>query len=436
MLKRIIRSITPGVVLRWYHLLLASIAPLWYGNPSRHLVVIGVTGTKGKSTTSYLIAQLLERLGHRVGLTSTAIFKIAEHEWLNDKKMTMLGRFATQQMLARMRVARCTYAVIETSSEGIAQWRHRGIAYDVAVFTNLTPEHLEAHGSFEAYRNAKEAFFQHLTAFPPKVIAGKTIPKIMVINSDDPESKRLKNIAADKIISYAIQQPADCQALTVTIAAHGSQFTVNDIPCSIPLLGRFNVYNALAATAAVSVLGFPLTEIARVIKQVQPVPGRQELINEGQAFTVMVDYAHEPESQNQLFELVALMPKRRTIHVTGSAGGGRDTNRRAVLGAIAAEHADVVIVTNEDPYDEDPQEIIDAVADGALQAGKKLNETLFVIADRKRAVEHALRCARPKDLVLITGKGAEQAICVANGKKIPWDDRAITREILREISKS
>lgn len=431
MIKRFIKSIIPEPLLNTYHLILAHLAAIIYGHPSKRLVVIGVTGTKGKSTTVNLIAKLLEDLGEKVGLTSTINFKVDTKEWLNNKKMTMLGRFATQKLLRDMVKAGCDYAVIETSSEGIKQSRHIGLQYDVIVFTNLSPEHIEAHGSFDNYRATKEKLFQYLTHFSNKEMQGKIVPKTIITNLDSPASERVLEFPADKKVTYSRDKQSDWQSVNCQVNASGSSFTIRNINFELNLLGNFNIYNATAAVATLATIGFELSDIATSLKKIKPLPGRQEWIDQGQDFLVMVDYAYEPTSQKQLFQLLEMVPKNRVIHVTGSTGGGRDKDRRQKLGELAASKADIVIVTNEDPYDEDPHLIVDMVANGAIHAGKKLKENLFKIIDRREAIRKALDLAGKNDLVLITGKGSEQAMCVKDGKKIPWDDRKVVREILR-----
>ncbi len=431
--KEIIKKIIPPVALRWYHKILAMVANVFYGFPSNKLVVIGVTGTNGKSTTVHLIAKMFEGAGFKVGSTSTVGFKIADKEWLNKKKMTMLGRFALQKILRQMVNVGCKYAIIETSSQGVEQFRHLGVNYDVAVFTNLTPEHIEAHGGFENYKKAKGKFFQHLTAKPKKVIDGKTVPKVSVVNIDDEHANYFSGFPTDKKFGYGIKTRAALLAENVESESGGSRFTVNGVSFEINLLGRFNIYNALAAAAVGLSQGLSLDIISKSLEKVSGVPGRMEFIDEGQNFKVLVDYAPEPASMAKLYETVRsgqfLASGSRIIHVLGSAGGGRDKARRPILGKLAGENADYVIITNEDPYDEDPMEIINQVAGGAV--GKQDGVNLFKILDRGEAIAKAIGLAHEGDLVILTGKGSEQAICVADNKKIPWDDREKVREILR-----
>lgn len=460
--KELIKKFIPRFLLRWYHKTLALAANLFYGFPSNKLIVIGVTGTNGKSTAVHLIAKMFEGAGFKVGATSTVGFKIAGEECLNKKKMTMLGRFALQKLLRQMVAAGCRYAIVETSSQGVEQFRHLGVNYDVAVFTNLTPEHIEAHGGFENYKKAKGKFFAHLTAKPKKVIDGKVAPKVSVVNIDDEYAEYFANFLADEKIKYGIKNQAAIRAENVAFRNNGADFSVQGVPFHLNLMGEFNVYNALAAACVGLSQGLTLNEIAKLLDQVPAVPGRMEFIDEGQNFKILVDYAPEPASMEKLYETVRgsgfVASGGKIIHVLGSAGGGRDKSRRPILGKIAAENADYVIITNEDPYDENPEEIINQVAAGAtspatpLRSAQGINLSpeqennasaskagglktegvnLFKILDRGEAITKALSLARENDLVIITGKGSEQAICVANNKKISWDDRKKVREILK-----
>ncbi len=459
MLKRLLKSVVPKGALGAYHRAMAKAAALRYGNPSASMVVIGVTGTNGKSTTANMIAAVLEGAGFRVGLATTCNFRIAGKEWLNDTKMTMLGRFRLQKLLAQMRDAGCRYAVIETSSEGIAQYRHAGIAYDMAVFTNLTPEHIESHGGFENYKAAKAKLFAKLSTDPRKSFDGKDVPKVIVSNLDSPHGQFFLDHTANKKYGYMVErrglspqgtvpQPdslaspdsaaprkiewpiALVKAMSPEYAADGARFNVRDVPFRLQMLGVINVENAMAAVAVGLSQGIELPVMAKALAEFKGVPGRQEFIRAGQDFLAIVDYAHEPESFRKLYDLIGLLPKRRIIQIIGSAGGGRDKSRRTVLGTLAAQKADVVIVTNEDPYDEDPDAIIEAVAAGAREAGKRDGENLFVVKDRREALAAAVGMAQKDDIVVATGKGAEQWICVADGKKVPWDERVEMRKAI------
>jgi UDP-N-acetylmuramoyl-L-alanyl-D-glutamate--2,6-diaminopimelate ligase len=437
-MKALLKKILPAFVISWYHKILAVLAMTVYGRPSNRLIVIGVTGTNGKSTVVNLTAELLKSNEVKVGLSATTNFKIGEQEWLNDQKMTMLGRFKTQKLLKDMIKAGCRYAVIETSSEGIKQYRHLGINYDLLIFTNLTPEHLEAHGGFANYKNAKGKLFKHLTSRKRKIIDGQKIDKTIIVNRDDEQADYFLSFAADKKLTYSINKPSDFRAAGIELQGNGTTFnlqpsTLNPQPSTYKtnLLGLVNVYNCLGAMAAAKVLNMAEEKIKQALLEYRGVPGRFEFVESGRNFKVMVDYAPEPESMTKLYETLKIFNFHKIIHVLGSCGGGRDVARQPVLGKLAAINADYVIVTNEDPYDDDPQKIIDNVATGAEAAGKTLNQNLFKILDRRQAIKKALSLAQENDLVLITGKGCEQYICVAGGKKIPWDDREVTKELIK-----
>lgn len=432
-MKSLLRKIIPKFAIRWYHLVLVELAALWYGYPSKEMVIIGVTGTKGKSSTSYLIAKILEGAGHKVGLTSTVLFKINEKEWLNPYKMTMLGRFALQKLLREMVKSGCEYAVVETSSEGILQSRHRGIDFDVAVFTNLSPEHIESHGNYANYRAAKGELFRSLKK---KNIGGKEIPRVIIGNADDKEAEYFLNFPADKKFTFTLNDKVVDSIMTtvaedVTLGETGSKFRVDGQKFELPLVGRFNIYNALAAITTALSQNISLEKVAGVLSKVNLIPGRFEFVRVAAPFKVIVDYAHEPASMEEMFAATNLIPHEKLIHVFGGTGGGRDKSKRAIMGKISAANADSIIVTNDDPYNEDQNKIADDIIDGIKAAGQAEYEKIL---DRRKAIQKALALADDGDLVLITGKGAEQAMMIA-GERVPWDDREIVKNILKNYGR-
>lgn len=431
--KEIFKALQPP-----YHFLFGYLAAIWHGQPSNEMVVIGVTGTTGKTTSIFLAANVLKSAGYKVGYISTAMFSDGEKEWLNDKKMTMLGKFFTQKMLSQMKNNNCEVAIIETTSEGIAQFRHRFINYDTLLFTGLYPEHIESHGGFDNYKKAKGELFNHLRRCKSKNIKGRKIDKTIIINADNKYADYFMSFWAERKIifgtgdsEFAGDNLKMVKAENVNADDKGLSFTIGSMEIKTRLLGKFNVSNVLAAVCIGLSSGFTIDQIRGGLEKITNMPGRLEKINSGQKFTVIVDYAFEPNALAKLYETVKSIPHNKIIHVLGSTGGGRDRTRRPKLGKLAGENADYIIITNEDPYDEDPMQIIEDVESGIRK--QELGKNYWKILDRRKAIKKALSLAREKDIVLVTGKGSEQAICVANGKKIPWDDRKIIQESLREL---
>ncbi len=424
-----LKKMIPKGWLSAYHFAMAHAAAFIYRYPSKKMTVIGVTGTNGKSSTVQLIGQLLMASGHKVGCTTTDSFRIGERLIANDKKMTMLGRTQTQQLLSEMKKRGCEFAIVETSSQGIEQSRHIGIDYNAMVFTNLTPEHIEAHGGFEAYKAAKQKAF--------RVLVGKP-GAISVVNMDDEHAADFSTIDVETVVGFSREDKKSgsilvdraVRASEVDMRQDGTGATVDGKRVSIPLVGSFYFENALAAIATVLQFNVPLDNVVKAAANLKPIPGRLETfeVNEG---LVIVDYAPEPYSLKALYEVLELLEPKKIIHVTGSTGGGRDVARRAEIGKLAAKKDDIVIVTNEDPYDDDPWQIINDVADGAVDGGMKDGESLFRILDREEAVNKAVSLVEKGDIAIITGKGSEPVMCVAGGKKVPSDDRDFVRSAIR-----
>jgi UDP-N-acetylmuramoyl-L-alanyl-D-glutamate--2,6-diaminopimelate ligase len=348
--------------------------------------------------------------------------------------MTMPGRFYLQKLLRQMADAGCRYAVVETSSQGLIQSRHIGINYDIAVWTNLTPEHIEAHGGFENYKAAKRRLFSHVASCAHKQIDGKPVPKFAVVNADREHAEYYASTPGlMQVVWYGIGEGKGERATGVVLEAEHSSFTYAGIACRVPLPGEFNVENAMAALATCKALEVDVAGAAAKLARIVRVPGRFERVDLGQPWTVIVDYAVEPVAFRKLYETLERLPHQRLIHVYGSCGGGRDVSRRPLIGKLGGEKADVVIVTNEDPYDDDPRQIIDQVAAGALEAGKVLETNLFKIPDRRLAIQKAMELAKPGDMVVLTGKGHEPWICVEDGKKVPWDEVAVSKDAISRV---
>jgi len=389
-IKNLIKKVLGKNLLSVYHFCWAFFGALFFGFPgySKKMKIIGVTGTSGKSTTCDLITRILDRSGNKVASLSTIRFKIGDKEWENKYKMTMPGRFVIQKFLRQAKNAKCNFVVLEVTSEGIRQFRHKFINFDTAVFTNLSKEHIESHGSFENYRNEKLKLF-------------KATKNIHVINADDKNAEYFLKISAKQKITFSLREAKEL-----------------NLDFSLP--GDFNLYNAMAAISVAKIYGVSLEVCKKALEKATGIAGRMEIIQKD-PFEVIVDYAHTPE---QLESVYRSFEQKPLVCVLGSCGGGRDKWKRPVLGEIATKYCRDIFVTNEDPYDEDPLEIINQVAVGVKKAEK--------ILDRKEAIKKAINLAKPGDTVVITGKGSEPWMCVANGKKIPWDDRQIARDALQK----
>lgn len=434
-LKKTLKKILPEFLVLGYHLCLAQLASLCYGQPSRHLVMIGITGTKGKSTTANFIWSVLQAGGYKTGLIGTANIKIGHTESLNPYHMTMPGPFVIQRLLRQMVKAGCTHCVMEVTSEGVKQWRHKGILYDVAIFTNLSPEHLPSHdGSFEKYKEAKGKLFASLNRSYRKYLLKQTIHTTIITNLDSKEANYFLSFPADRHTTVGVENSAaHLQAKHITNHPGGVSFMAGDALFKISILGTFNVANALLAIAVGRARGIPDSKIQSGLESLMIIPGRMEKIDEGQSFTVIVDYAHEKLSMTALLTAAKHITAGKIIILLGAEGGGRDPAKRPIMGKLAATYADHVIVSNVDPYEDDPTQIAEDIARAAEKAGKKRGQNLFVIEDRRAGIRKALELAHSEDLILITGKGAEQSI-VIGGVSSPWDDRNVVREELRKLS--
>lgn len=423
-IKNILRKILPKETILWTHKVRAIIAAIFYGIPSRKIKVIGVTGTNGKTTVCNLVAEILEEAGYKVGLSTTINYKIGKNKWVNNSKMTTSGPFQLQKLLSDMVKEKCEYAIIETTSHAIKQYRNWGIKYQVAVLTNVTHDHLDYHESFAEYKDTKVKLFA-------------SHPKASIINRDDNSYISFAKCPADKIYLYSIKEKADIVARKIFLNSKGSTFNLithdGQITINLKLPGEFNIYNALAAAGVALSQGINLDTIKSSLEKVKGIPGRMERIECGQDFTVIVDFAHTPDGLQKVFETVGNFAKGKIIHV-GGATGNRDKTKRPILGALSGKYSDVTIVTNEDPYTEDPWKIIEEVAQGVPRGADKENKKIpgknfFKISDRKEAIKMALNSAKKDDVVLITGKGAEEVMAQGD-KLVPYSDKKVVEELL------
>lgn len=426
-LKKIIPDTHP--VRLFYHKIKGFIAALIYLFPADNLIVVGITGTNGKTTVTNLVTNILNQAGYKVGMTSTINFQIGEEKWSNIAKQTTLNPFKLQKLLRRMVKEKCKYAVVEVTSHAITQSRIFGINFDVAVITNVTPEHVEYHGSFNEYLNAKGKLFEKVSKGHRKF----GVPKIMILNSDDKYYNFFNQYIADKKMTYGLKG-ATVYAANVEKKPEGSHFVLhvpnNAVPIELKLPGEFNVYNALAAASVAISLQVPMDVVKDGLESVDSVAGRFEHVDCGQNYSVIVDYAHVPESLESLFELYKRLTTGRLFVVFGATGGGRDQSKRPVMGKIAQDHADYIILTDDDPYEEDEWQIIEQVAEGI---SRKEGDNFWKIPDRREAIRLALTQAKEGDTVIVAGKGCEE-IMIVRGKKVPWSDKEVIKELLeREI---
>jgi UDP-N-acetylmuramoyl-L-alanyl-D-glutamate--2,6-diaminopimelate ligase len=420
---------------------LADAATWWYGDPSRRLGVVGITGTDGKTTTSFLAAAALEADGLSSGLVGTVATQVGRIREANPEHMTTPGAPLLQRTLRAMADAGNTVAVVETTSHGLAADRVRGIAYDIAILTNLTHEHLEFHGSWEAYRDAKLSLFERLAVGrtnPIKELGGRRWPKAAIVNADDPNAGAFAGVAQEagaRIVTYGTDPSADVRATRVEEDAQrlriGFEAPAGSSTVDLQLAGRFNVHNALAVVALGEVLELDPAAVRAGLAGVAGVPGRMERLQAGQPFGVVIDYAHSPASLEKVLGLLAPLAAARgggVIAVFGSAGE-RDTEKRPMMGRIAAELTRLVVITDEDPRGEDRLAILDDIARGAEDGGKRRDRDLFLIPDRPRAVEAAFERARPGDIVLLAGKGHERSIIGPDGP-VAYDERSVALDAL------
>jgi len=406
---------------------LADLASSFYGHPSRHLKVIGITGTAGKTTTTNIISIVLDRTGHPNGMMSTLNFKIGKQLWDNNTRQSTLEALEIQQMLAELRHQSIEYAVLETTSHALALSRVRGVEYDVGVITNITSEHLDFHKTLAEYWRAKARLFERLGTG-----LDKGFGKCAVLNADDRSYAYLLPFCTVPVLTYGIDCSADFQAHDLQLDACGSRFRLSTPDGTwevrTRLFGRFNVYNCLAALTTGYSQHLPIDGMIEALSAISGIPGRLERIDCGQPFAVVVDYAHTPDSLQKVLQLVRSLTRERLIVVFGLSGE-RDISHRVPMGAIATQLADLSIFTIDDPREEDPQQIIAQIAAGAIQAGGVEGRTYIRQPDRRAAIAGAFQCARSGDTVLLAGKGHEQVMLIGR-ERISWDDRKVARELL------
>ncbi len=401
---RVFKRLLPRSLIRpllpLYHYALSVLAALAYSFPARKLTVIGVTGTKGKSTTADMLYTIFKEAGYPTALASTIRFVTPKSESPNLFKMTMQGRGFLQRLLKQALDEGATHTVVEITSEGVLNFRHLLLALDGLIVTNVQKEHIERHGSFEKYVAAKRAIVRELERSMKK-------RRVLVANADNEHAQQFLNDAVGvEKVPFAEKE-------------------LTEVSLALPIPGTFNQLNALAALKLAMQFGVPRDTALRALATMPQVKGRTEPVDQGQPFAVVVDYAHTPDSLEALY---GAYPGRK-ICVLGNTGGGRDVWKRPLMGAIAERYCDTVILTNEDPYDEDPEKILrDMTTD--------MKRSPTIILDRREAISKAFAKAQPGDTVLISGKGTDPYIMEAGGKQTPWSDVQVAKEELTKLGYS
>jgi UDP-N-acetylmuramoyl-L-alanyl-D-glutamate--2,6-diaminopimelate ligase len=418
------------LVYSLYHLVFAFIGQLLFGFPSRKLFVVGVTGTKGKSTTIDLLAAIAAANGGKPAVLSTVRRSIPGVDATNTTGNSMPGRLAIARFLRQAVNAGATHAFIEVTSQGVVQHRDRFIDWDAALFLNLAPEHIEAHGSFEAYRSAKVRFFHGMRR-------SRKRGKFVLVNDDDPSTSffidAVKDIHALDLVHFSREWVLEEAATNATnLLLPENRRWIGEW-----LVPEFNLMNAAAAARFATHCGITWETIIKGFKAFQGTPGRMEFVQR-KPFAVVIDYAHTPDSFEKVLATLreSFVGKNDSlICVFGSASGGRDVWKRPVMGRIAAEQCDAAIVTNEDPFDEDPMSIILQIQEGFGDAAARrlpTNQT-FAIPDRRQAIRKAFSLAREGDVVVMTGKGTETSIRIDGGRSVPWNERTVAEEELAAL---
>ncbi len=422
------KKIIPQKIKNIYHLLQAVLANIRFGFPSRKLKVIGVTGTDGKTTTTQMITKILEEAGKKVALASTINFKIGQKEWTNLSHFTTLSAFAVQKFIKQAVEKDCEYLVLETSSHSLDQYRVWGIDYKTAVITNITREHLDYHKTMESYRQAKRKLFNNA--------------EVAVVNLDMENPEKFLECNAKKILGYSLKKnqnkfqnldtkPETIVAENIDLEIDKSMFAVGNQKFTLNIPGDFNIENALAAISVGVSENIDLEICSRGISKISNIPGRMEYISNERGLNILVDFALTPDALKKLYSLLAKIkkPEAKIIAVFGACGE-RDRGKRPIIGEIVSQYADLVIVTNDEPYHEDPMQIIQEIVGGIKN--KKEGENFFIIPDRREAIKKALHLSVSGDVLAITGMGAEESMIVGD-KKIPWNDKKVILEELRTV---
>ena len=459
------KKLIPQAIKNIYHLFQAILANFWFGFPSRKIKIIGITGTNGKTTVCQMVAKILEETGFPVAMASTINFKIGKKEWVNKTKFTTLSSWKVQEFISEAVEKGCRYLVLETSSHSLDQNRVWGVQYQTAVITNVTREHLDYHKNMDRYRKVKTGLFKKakiaivtLDMEKPEDFL-KISAKNYVFSTKYNVSSSRYNVLQNKYNSLELISAED-----IKLEANKSSFIIHDTLFMLHLLGEFNIENALAAISVGVSENIPKEKIKSALEKIQSIPGRLESIFSDRGFRIIVDYAVTPDSLEKLYALIKNINNQsgKIIAVFGACGE-RDRGKRPLMGEIVSQNADYVILTNEDPYNEEPMGIINEIFSGIIKTennlradfkgssnfqfpisnfqsnqndqNKKLKTegiNVFRILDRREAIKKALQIAKPNDFIIVTGKGAEETMAIGD-KRIPWNDKKVIQEVLQEL---
>jgi len=422
------KKLIPQKIKNVYHLIQAVLANFYFGFPSKNLRVIGITGTNGKTTTVQMITKILEKSGHKVAMASTINFKLGDKEWVNKTKFTTLSAWKIQRFIKKAVKKKCEYLVLETSSHSLDQYRVWGVDYNIAVITNVTREHLDYHKKISYYRKAKLKLFKGVD--------------VVIVNLEMSNPEEFLAVDAENKFAYStrneknnpeieIFKPRVIRAQNISLGMLSSSYRIDNVIYNLNLPGIFNIENALAATCVGLAEGIEGNVIADAFREIKGIFGRMEYVANDEGLNIIIDYAVTPDSLEKLYELIENInkSKKNIISVFGACGE-RDKGKRPIMGKIVSKFANFVIVTNEDPYNEDLEKIIEEVAFGIKN--KREGENFWKILDRREAINKALKIASPGDFVVITGKGAEETMAIGN-KRISWNDKKVILEELKKL---
>lgn len=420
--RKLFRALEPT-----YHLLEAMFFATIYGFPARRMKIIGVTGTNGKTSTSFMIHKILVESGVRTGLMTTVAYGVDDEIIDRQEHMTTVPAPELQKQLAGFKKQGVEWVIVETTSHALAQHRVFGLPFVIGVMTNITHEHLDYHGTIEKYAEAKSMLLK-------KVARHKGVS---FVNADDEMSVKFsKGISGVK--TYGIHR-GETKATDIVQTATSSTYRADlagetvDLVCNIP--GEFNIYNSLAASLVAEVVGVKPQQIAKGLGELKQIEGRMNVVDAGQSFSAIIDYAHTPDSFEKLLSSIRSSVKGKLVVVFGSAGGRRDSSKRSIQGEIAGKYADELVLTEEDDRDTDGQGILRQIADGARKSGKTENEDMFLVLDRVEAISFAVkRVSGPDDTVMFLGKGHEKTIERADGEH-PWDELGEVRKAIASLAR-